>query len=49
MAEKNKTMNKLSEQEKVRRQKMEDLRSMGVDPFGSAFKRTHRSGDIIPV
>lgn len=50
MAEKNKAVqNKLSEQEKVRRQKMEDLRAMGVDPFGSAFKRTHRSGDIIPV
>ena len=50
MAEqKQKPVVKLSEQEKVRRQKMEDLREMGVDPFGSAFKRTHTSGQIIPV
>ncbi|MCF0259494.1 MAG: lysine--tRNA ligase [Erysipelotrichaceae bacterium] len=40
---------KLSEQEKVRRQKMQDLINMGIDPFGSAFKRTHRSDQIIPV
>ncbi len=45
MAEKKKKgQEKLSEQERVRRQKMEDLKAMGVDPFGSAFKRTHRSG-----
>ena len=33
---------KLSEQELVRRQKMEDLRAKGIDPFGHAFARTHR-------
>ncbi len=50
MAEKKKKgQEKLSEQERVRRQKMEDLKAMGVDPFGSAFKRTHRSGDILPI
>lgn len=38
---------KLSEQEKVRRQKMQDLVDMGVDPFGSAFHRTHKSGEIL--
>ena len=25
---------------------MEDLRAMGVDPFGQAYKRTHKSGQI---
>ncbi len=39
-------MEKLTEQEKIRRQKMEDLRAMGVDPFGQAYKRTHKSGQI---
>ena len=33
----------LSEQELVRRQKMQDLKDKGIDPFGHAFKRTHRS------
>jgi hypothetical protein len=28
----------LNDQELVRRQKMEMLREMGIDPFGSAFK-----------
>lgn len=37
---------KLSEQELVRRQKMEDLKAMGIDPFGSAYKRTHKSGTL---
>ena len=39
-------MEKMTEQEKIRRQKMEDLRAMGVDPFGQAYKRTHKSGQI---
>ena len=33
----------LSEQELVRRQKMQDLKDKGIDPFGHAFNRTHRS------
>ncbi|MDO4466378.1 MAG: lysine--tRNA ligase [Bacillota bacterium] len=37
---------KLSEQEKVRRQKMQDLKDMGIDPFGHAYKRTSTSGKI---
>ena len=39
-------MEKLTEQEVIRRQKMEDLRAMGVDPFGHAYQRTHKSGEI---
>lgn len=37
---------KLTEQELVRRQKMEELREMGIDPFGSAYERTHKSGEL---
>ena len=36
----------LSEQELVRRQKMKDLIDKGIDPFGHAFTRTHRSADL---
>ncbi len=36
----------LSEQELVRRQKMQDLIDKGIDPFGHAFTRTHRSADL---
>ena len=39
-------MEKLTEQEKIRRQKMEELKEMGIDPFGQAYQRTHKSGDI---
>ena len=35
---------RLSEQEIVRRNKMEDLRSKGIDPFGQKFERTSNSG-----
>src|SRR5690554_2810009 len=37
----------LTEQEIIRRQKAEELRKKGIDPFGSAFKRTHHTNDII--
>ena len=40
-------MEKLTEQEKVRRQKMQDLRDMGVDPFGKRYDRTTTSGKIV--
>lgn len=36
----------LTEQELVRRQKLESLKEKGVDPFGDAFKITHHSKDI---
>ena len=49
MSQKNTGGVKLTEQEKVRRQKMQDLRDMGVDPFGHAYHRTHKTGDIVPV
>ncbi|NLW28931.1 MAG: lysine--tRNA ligase [Erysipelothrix sp.] len=37
----------LGEQEIIRREKLETLREMGIDPFGEAFDRTHRSQDIV--
>ena len=39
-------MEKLTEQEKIRRQKMEELKEMGIEPFGQAYERTHKSGQI---
>ncbi len=39
-------MEKLTEQEVVRRQKMQELIDMGIDPFGHAYERTHKSGDL---
>lgn len=36
----------LTEQEIVRRQKMEDLRAKGIDPFGSRYERTSTTGEI---
>ncbi len=37
----------LNDQELVRRQKMNDLRERGVDPFGDRFERTDYSKDLI--
>ncbi len=34
---------KLTEQELVRRQKAEDLKALGIDPYGSRFDRTHNT------
>ena len=39
-------MEKLSEQEIIRREKMHDLEKMGIDPFGQAYERTHKSGEL---
>ncbi len=36
----------LNDQEAARREKMNALRAQGIDPFGQAFERTARSGDI---
>lgn len=36
----------LGEQEIVRREKLEELRAMGIDPFGKAFNRTHHSKQL---
>ena len=35
-----------TEQEQVRRSKAEKIRSLGMDPFGDSFKRTHNSKTI---
>ena len=37
---------RLSEQELVRRSKMEDLKAKGLDPFGHKFERTSNSGKL---
>ena len=44
--QKKKAEKELNDQQKVRRQKMNDLKEKGIDPFGSAFERTHRSGEL---
>ena len=36
----------LSDQELVRRQKMQDLIDKGIKPFGHAYKRTHHSAEL---
>ncbi|WP_025724952.1 lysine--tRNA ligase [Acholeplasma granularum] len=36
----------LNEQQKIRLQKVEELRKLGVDPFGHRFDRTHLSNQI---
>ena len=37
---------RLNDQELVRRQKVEKLKELGIDPFGQAYERTHYSSDI---
>ena len=37
---------RLNDQELVRRQKVEKLKELGIDPFGQAYERTHYSTDI---
>ena len=37
---------KLNEQEQVRRDKMQEMFDLGLDPFGSAFKRTHKASEL---
>ena len=37
---------KLNDQQLVRRQKMQDLRDKGIDPFGHAFNRDARSLEL---
>ena len=37
---------KLTDHEIVRRQKVEKLKELGIDPFGQAYDRTHYSSDI---
>jgi len=37
----------LSELLRIRRNKLDELRGLGVDPFGSKFERTHSAKDIL--
>lgn len=37
----------LSELLQIRRAKLDELRALGVDPFGSRFERTHQAHDIV--
>lgn len=37
----------LSELLQIRRDKLDELRGMGIDPFGRKFERTHSAGDIL--
>ena len=39
-------MRTLSDQEIVRREKAENIRNMGMDPFGQKFERTHYAKEI---
>ncbi|MNI00814.1 Lysine--tRNA ligase [compost metagenome] len=37
----------VSELLKIRREKLDELRGLGIDPFGKKYARTHMAGDII--
>jgi lysyl-tRNA synthetase, class II len=37
----------LSELLRIRRNKLDELRELGVDPFGTKFVRTHQAGDVL--
>ena len=37
----------LNELMQVRRQKLDELKSKGIDPFGSKYERTHKAQEII--
>lgn len=39
-------MEKISEQESMRRLKMMELIEMGIDPFGEAYERTHKANEL---
>ena len=41
-----KDLNEINDQIQVRRQKMQELRDHGIDPFGSRFERTDRAIDL---
>lgn len=37
----------VSELLQIRREKLDELRGLGVDPFGDKYERTHNAGDIL--
>ncbi|MDR0470075.1 MAG: lysine--tRNA ligase [Peptococcaceae bacterium] len=40
-------MEDLSEQQQIRREKMEELRRQGIDPYGARYEQTHHAADIL--
>jgi len=40
------SVSELNDQLQVRRDKMEEMRGLGIDPFGQRFDRTHLSSDV---
>lgn len=46
VTEERQTQEELNDQMLVRRQKMEQLREKGIDPFGTRFDRTHNSAEL---
>lgn len=39
----------LNDQEIIRREKMEDLKAKGIDPFGHRFERTHKAMELAEI
>lgn len=39
----------LNDQEIIRREKMEDLKAKGIDPFGHRFERTHKALELAEI
>lgn len=39
----------LNDQEIIRREKMEDLKAKGIDPFGHRFERTHKASELSEI
>lgn len=39
--------NELSELLQIRRNKLDELRGMGIDPFGKKYDRTHNAGELV--
>ena len=46
MSQENQTQENLTDQLVVRREKMNDLKERGIDPFGSRYERTHYSSEL---
>ena len=45
-AVKDASQKELNDQQKVRREKMQNLSDAGIDPFGQRYERTHRSSEL---
>ncbi|SHF08782.1 lysyl-tRNA synthetase, class II [Seinonella peptonophila] len=41
------SIEELTDQEQVRREKLDRLRGMGIDPFGTKFERTHLAKELL--